>query len=57
MMSLPERSCGAPADSERFTSLTKEQVLHFQERFRYPERFIRVNGNILCLREAMMDAE
>ena len=49
--------CGAPADSERFTSLTKEQVLHFQERFRYPERFIRVNGKILCLREAMMDAE
>ena len=49
--------CGVPADSDHFTSLTKEQVSYFRERFRYPERFIRVNGKILCLREVMMDAE
>ena len=49
--------CGAPAGSDCFTSLTKEQVSYFRKRFRYPERFIRINGKILCLREVMMDAE
>lgn len=49
--------CGAPADSDRFTSLTKEQISCFRERFRYSERFIRVNGKIFCLREEAIHAE
>ena len=41
--------CGAPADSERFTSLTPEQVERYQQRFHTPELFLNVDGQILCL--------
>ena len=49
--------CGAPPDSDHFTSLTNEQISCFRERFRYSERFIRVNGKIFCLREEAIHAE
>ena len=31
--------CGAPADSDHFTSLTTEQIEQYQERFYTPEMF------------------
>lgn len=49
--------CGAPPDSDHFTSLTKEQISCFRERFQYSERFIRLNGKIFCLREETIHAE
>ena len=39
--------CGAPPDSEHFTSLTAEQMEQYTERFRYPEYFIRIGDDIL----------
>ena len=33
--------CRAPADSDRFESLTEEQKKKYSERFKYPERFQR----------------
>ena len=41
--------CGAPPDSESFTSLTDEQVNYWMERFAKPEFFARVNGQIICI--------
>ena len=41
--------CGAPADSENFTSLTGEQVDYWLERFAKPEFFVSVNGQIICV--------
>ena len=41
--------CGAPADSENFTSLTDEQVDYWLERFAKPEFFVSVNGQIICV--------
>ena len=41
--------CGAPADSENFTSLTDEQVDYWLERFAKSEFFASVNGQILCV--------
>lgn len=41
--------CGAPADSENFTSLTDEQVNYWMERFAKPEFFVRVNGKVICV--------
>ena len=41
--------CGAPPDSESFTSLTDEQVNYWIERFAKPEFFVRVNGQIICV--------
>ena len=49
--------CGAPPDSDHFTSLTKEQISCFRERFQYSERFIRLNGKTFCLREETIHAE
>ena len=41
--------CGVPSDSDSFTSLTPEQFDHFQQLFRTPETFLRVNGKLVCL--------
>ena len=41
--------CGAPADSDRFTSLTPEQIERYRERFYIPEMFWGMNGRIVCL--------
>ena len=41
--------CGAPADSENFTSLMDEQVDYWLERFAKPEFFVSVNGQIICV--------
>ena len=41
--------CGAPSDSESFTDLSAEQIARFQQRFRTPEIFVRVNDQILVL--------
>lgn len=41
--------CGAPADSDHFTSLTPEQIEQYKERFHIPEMFWGVDGRIVCL--------
>ena len=41
--------CGAPPDSESFTSLTDEQVAYWLRRFAKPEFFVNVNGQIICI--------
>lgn len=41
--------CAAPADSDRFESLTDEQAQIYLERFATPEQFIMVNGDIFVL--------
>ena len=41
--------CGAPADSDHFTSLTPEQIEQYQERFYTPEMFWGMDGRIVCL--------
>lgn len=45
--------CGAPADSDRFGSLTEEQVKHFLKRFSNPEQFIRVGDALFVLPEQL----
>lgn len=41
--------CGAPADSDHFTSLTAEQIERYRERFYTPEMFWGMDGHIVCL--------
>lgn len=41
--------CGAPADCDRFTSLTPEQIERYEERFHTPEMFWGMDGHIVCL--------
>ena len=41
--------CGAPPDSEHFTSLTPEQVERYQKRFHTPEMFWNMDSRIVCL--------
>ena len=41
--------CGAPSDSDSFTSLTPEQVETLKHRFASPEIFIGMDGHIVCL--------
>ena len=41
--------CGAPADSDHFTSLTPEQLKQYRERFYTPEMFWGMDGRIVCL--------
>ena len=41
--------CGAPADSDHFTSLTPEQIELYEKRFHTPEMFWGMNGRIVCL--------
>lgn len=42
--------CRAPGDSEDFTSLTEEQLQRYRERFAEPEQFLRINGQLLVIR-------
>ena len=41
--------CGAPADSDHFTSLTPEQIEQYRKRFHTPEMFWGIDGHIVCL--------
>ena len=41
--------CGAPADSDHFTSLTSEQIERYRERFYTLEMFWGMDGRIVCL--------
>ena len=41
--------CGAPADSDNFTSLAPEQIERYRERFYTPEMFWGMDGHIVCL--------
>ena len=41
--------CGAPADSDHFTSLTPEQIERYEKRFHTPEMFWGMDGHIVCL--------
>ena len=41
--------CGAPADSDHFTSLTPEQIEQYRKRFHTPEMFWGMDGHIICL--------
>lgn len=41
--------CGAPTDSESFTSLTDEQIAYWLGRFAKPEFFVSVNGKLICV--------
>lgn len=41
--------CGAPADSEHFTSLTQEQIKQYREQFYVPEVFWGMDGHIVCI--------
>ena len=41
--------CGAPADSDHFTSLTPEQIERYRKRFHTPEMFWGMDGRIVCL--------
>lgn len=41
--------CGAPADTDNFTSLTPEQIERYQKRFHTPEMFLGMDGHIVCL--------
>ena len=41
--------CGAPADSDHFTSLTTEQIEQYQKLFYTPETFWGMDGRIVCL--------
>ena len=41
--------CGAPADSDHFTSLTTEQIEQYRKMFYTPEMFWGMDGRIVCL--------
>lgn len=41
--------CGAPADSDHFTSLTPEQIEQYRNMFYTPEMFWGMDGRIVCL--------
>lgn len=41
--------CGAPADSDHFTSLTQEQIERYWKQFYTPEMFWGMDGRIVCL--------
>ena len=41
--------CGAPADSDHFTSLTPEKIEQYRELFYTPEMFWGMDGRIVCL--------
>lgn len=41
--------CGAPPDSDHFTSLTPEQVERYRKWFYTPEMFWGMDGRIVCL--------
>ena len=41
--------CGAPSDSESFTSLTEEQIEAYTKRFAVPEVILSICGKIIVL--------
>lgn len=41
--------CGAPADSDHFTSLTQEQIEQYRKMFYTPEMFWGMDGRIVCI--------
>ena len=41
--------CGVVGGSDRFTSLTPEQIERYQKRFHTPEMFWGMDGRIVCL--------
>ena len=41
--------CGAPADSDNFTSLTQKQSEQFKKQFYCPEIFLKMGSKLLCL--------
>ena len=41
--------CGAPADSDHFTSLTPEQIEQYRKMFYTHEMFWGMDGRIVCL--------
>ena len=41
--------CGAPDNSDHFTSLAPEQIKQYEERFHTPEKFWGMDGHIVCL--------
>ena len=41
--------CGAPGDSDHFTSLSPEQIKQYQKLFYIPEIFWGMDGRIVCL--------
>lgn len=41
--------CRAPLDSEKLASLTLEQGAFCLDRFKTPELFLRINGQLVCL--------
>lgn len=41
--------CGAPADCDRFESLTEQQAAWCLERFRVPELIFPLNGSLIVL--------
>lgn len=41
--------CGAPPDSGSFASLTEEQLSACAARFRFPEIFLQLNGQIVAV--------
>lgn len=41
--------CGAPVDSDHFTSLTPEQIERYEKQFQTPEMFWGMDGQIVCL--------
>lgn len=41
--------CGAPADTDHFTSLTWEQIERYRKLFYTPEMFWGMDGHIVCI--------
>ena len=41
--------CGAPPDSDSFTSLSPEQIERYRKLFYNPEMFWGMNGHIVCI--------
>ena len=41
--------CGAPPDSDHFTSLTEDQIEQYRKMFHTPEMFWGMDGRIVCL--------
>ena len=44
--------CGAPPDTDSFSSLTNEQMEKYTQYFRSPETFMKMNGRIVAIPEA-----
>lgn len=49
--------CYAPIESEKFESLPNELAKKYEAKFKYPEHFIRRNGNIVAVPYKLKDKE